>query len=153
VREVTPVELGLVGAAQLILIVRTVTVRGQTTTTRSYWVTSRPAGQLEPADILQLRRRHWGIESIFHQRLDVSLQEDRSRVRSVRGVAVLGLLSRDSLALFQADCQRRGSVRDKTYPVWSGRLQKQPRPPAHRAPAPAHTAAPGAGPAVASAPA
>jgi len=121
-------ELGLVGTGQLILIVRTVPVRGQTTTTRSYLVTSRPAGQLEPADILQLRRRHWGIESICHQRLDLSLHEDRSRVRSVRGVAVLGLLSRDSLALFQADWQRRGLVRDKTYPVWSGRLQQQPRP-------------------------
>jgi hypothetical protein len=43
-------------------------------------------------------------------------------------VAVLGVLSRISLALFQADCQRPQPVRDKTYPVWSGRLQQQPRP-------------------------
>jgi hypothetical protein len=62
------------------------------------------------------------------QRLDESLHEDKSRVRLVSGVAVLGVLSRISLALFQADCQRPQPVRDKTYPVWSGRLQQQPRP-------------------------
>jgi hypothetical protein len=91
-------------------------------------VTSRPAAELDPVGILKLRRRHWGIESICHQRLDVSLHEDKSRVRSVSGVAVLGVLSRISLALFQADCQRPQPVRDKTYPIWSGRLQQQPRP-------------------------
>jgi hypothetical protein len=128
VRDVTPAQLGLAGAAQLILIIRTVTEKGRTTTTRSYFVTSRPAERLEPVQILLLRRRQWGIESICHQRLDVSLHEDQSRVRSRNGVAVLGLLSRISLALFQADCQRPQPVRDKTYPVWSGRLQKRPRP-------------------------
>lgn len=127
-RDVTPAQLGLAGAAQLILILRTVTEKGRTTTTRSYFVTSRPAERLEPVPILLLRRRQWGIESICHQRLDVSLHEDQSRVRSRQGVAVLGLLSRISLAMFQADCQRPQPVRDKTYPVWSGRLQKRPRP-------------------------
>jgi len=67
----------------------------------------------------------WGIESVCHQRLDVSLHEDQSRVRSVSGVAVLGVLSRVSLA---EDCRRPQPVRDRTYPVWSGRLQKRPRP-------------------------
>jgi hypothetical protein len=128
VREVTPAQLGLAGAAQLILIIRTVTAKGQTTTTGSYFVTSRPAERLEPIQILHLRRRQWGIESVCHQRLDVSLHEDQSRVRSVNGVAVLGLLSRISLALFQTECRRPQPVRDKTYPVWSGRLQKRPRP-------------------------
>lgn len=129
VRDVTPAQLGLAGAAQLIVILRTVTEKnGQTTTTRSYFVTSRPAERLEPIQILHLRRRQWGIESVCHQRLDVSLHEDQSRVRSVNGVAVLGLLSRISLALFQAEARRPQPVRDKTYPVWSGRLQKQPRP-------------------------
>jgi hypothetical protein len=68
------------------------------------------------------------------QRLDESLHEDKSRVRSVSGVAVLGVLSRISLALFQADCQRPQPVRHKTYPVWSGRLQQQPRPMLDRLP-------------------
>ena len=127
-REVTPAQLGLAGAAQLIVIIRTCTEKGETTTTRSYFVTSRPAQRLSPLQILFLRRGQWGIEATFHQRLDVSLHEDKSRVRSPSGVAVLGLLSRISLALFQADCQRPQPVRDKTYPVWSFRLLRRPRP-------------------------
>lgn len=128
VREVTPAQLGLAGAAQLILIMRTITEKGRTSTTGSYFVTSRPAPRLEPIQILQLRRRQWGIESICHQRLDVSLHEDQSRVRSVNGVALLGVLSRASLAFFQAESQRPQPVRDRTYPIWSGRLQRRPRP-------------------------
>src|SRR2546422_6592487 len=107
---------------------RSLTEKGKTTTTRQYFVTSRPGERLEPLQILLLRRGQWGIEVICHQRLDVSLHEDKSRVRGVSAVAVLGLLSRISLALFQQDCQRPQPVRDKTYPVWSSRLRRQPRP-------------------------
>lgn len=116
-RDVTPAQLGRAGAAQLILLMRTVTADGATTTTRHYFVTSRAAERLEPIQILQLRRRQCGIEAICYQRLNVSLHEDRSRVRSVRRVAVWGLLSRLSLALFQADCRCRQPLRDKTVPV------------------------------------
>jgi len=128
VREVTPVQLGLAGAAQLIVIIRTCTEKGQTTTVRTYFATSRPAERLSPLQILFLRRGQWGIEATCHQRLDVSLHEDQSRVRSVSGVAVLGILSRISLALFVQNCQRPQPVRDKTYPVWSFRLIRRPRP-------------------------
>lgn len=110
------------------MIIRTATEKGRTTTTRNYFVTSRPRGQLDATQTLHLRRGQWGIEAVCHQRLDVSLHEDKSRVRSLSGVAALGLLSRISLALFTADCQRPQPVRDKTYPVWSGRLQRRPRP-------------------------
>jgi hypothetical protein len=128
VRDVTPAQLGLAGAAQLIAIIRTCTEKGKTTTTRTYFVTSRPADRLDPLQILRLRRGQWGIEATCHERLDVSLHEDQSRVRSLNGVAVLGILSRISLALFQQDCQRPQPVRDRTYPVWSRRLQRHPRP-------------------------
>ena len=128
VRDITPAQLGVAGAAQLVLIISTLTEKGKTTTTRQYFVTSRPGEQLDPVQILLLRRGQWGIEVICHQRLDVSLHEDKSRVRGVSAAAILGLLSRISLALFQQDCQRPQPVRDKTYPVWSGRLRRQPRP-------------------------
>jgi hypothetical protein len=128
VREVTPAQLGLAGAAQLIVVIRTCTQKGKTTTARTYFVTSRPAAQLSPLQILFLRRSQWGIEGTCHQRLDVSLYEDKSRVRNPSAVAVLGLLSRISLALFQRDSQRPQPVRDKTYPVWSFRLIRRPRP-------------------------
>jgi hypothetical protein len=128
VRDVTPSQLGLEGAAQLILIIITLTEKGKTTTTRQHFVTSRPADRLDPLQILQLRRLQWGIEAVCHQRLDVSLHEDQSRVRSVKGAGALGLLSRISLMLFLLDCQKPQPVRDKTYPVWSDRLKRNPRP-------------------------
>lgn len=128
VRTITPVQLGLAAAAQVALLIRTVTEKGQTTTTRQYFVTSRPVERLDPVAFLLLRRLHWGIESSCHQRLDSSLHEDKSRVRSVNGAGTLALLSRLSLALFVIDCQRPQPIRDKTFPVWSGRLIKRPRP-------------------------
>ena len=118
--------MGLAGAAQLALIIRTTIEQGKRITTRSYFLTSRSAERLDAATFLELRRTQWGIESICHQRLDVSLHEDKSRVRSLSGVAVPGLLARISLALFVKDSQRPQPVRDKTYPVWSGRLLKKP---------------------------
>jgi len=128
VRDITPAQLGLAGAAHLFLIISTLTEKGKTTTTRQYFVTSRPGELLDPVQILLLRRSQWGIETPCHQRLDVSMHEDKSRVRGASAAAILGLLSRISLALFQQDCQRPQPVRDKTYPVWSGRLRRQPRP-------------------------
>lgn len=127
VRDVTPAQLGLAGAAQLILIISTLTEKGKTSTVRQYFVTSRPSARLAPLEILHLRRSQWGIEASCHQRLDVSLHEDQSRVRSRNGVAVLGLLSRISVALFIRDCQRPQPVRDKTFPIWAARLRRRPR--------------------------
>ena len=110
------------------MLVRTVTEKGQTTTTRLHLVTNREAARLDATGVLRLRRGQWGIEATCHQRLDVSLHEDQSRVRSVSAVAVLGVLARVSVALHAQARQRPGPVRDKTYPVWSGKLLRRPAP-------------------------
>lgn len=112
----------------MLCLLRTCTQKDKTTTTRTYFVTSRPAQALDPVAALEMRRGQWGIEGTCHQILDVSAHEDKSRVRNFHGVALLGLLTRLSVALFRQDCQRPQPVRDKTYPVWSGRLQRHPRP-------------------------
>ena len=44
--------------------------------------------------LLRARRDDWGIESTFHQRLDTTLDEDRSRVRTPNAVHALGLFRR-----------------------------------------------------------
>ena len=44
--------------------------------------------------MLQARRDYWGIESTFHQRLDETLDEDRSRVRTPHAAHALGLFRR-----------------------------------------------------------
>ena len=110
------------------MLIRTVTEKGQTTTTYLHVVTSREAARLDATGVLRLRRGQWGIEATCHQRLDVSLHEDQSRVRSVSAVAVLGVLARVSVALHAQARERPGPVRDKTYPVWSGKLLRRPAP-------------------------
>ena len=43
--------------------------------------------------MLRCRRRYWGIEA-GHQRLDITLDEDRSRVRTHRALTILGMFRR-----------------------------------------------------------
>jgi len=45
-------------------------------------------------ELLHGRREYWGIEGKLHQRLDATLDEDRSRARTVRGMTVLGMFRR-----------------------------------------------------------
>lgn len=56
--------------------------------------------ELSAAQWLLANRRGWGIENGSHQRLDVSLNDDRCRVRSGNGLLVLGLFRRLAISLF-----------------------------------------------------
>ena len=47
-----------------------------------YLLTSLSAAQLDAEQMLHLDRDYWGIESGLHQRLDVTAQQDKSRVRT-----------------------------------------------------------------------
>ena len=49
---------------------------------------------------LRANRHGWGIESGTHQRLDVSLNDDRCRVRSTNGLWILGMLRRLTISLY-----------------------------------------------------
>jgi hypothetical protein len=60
---------------------------------------------LEPADLpaqkwLKLNRWAWGIESGTHQRLDVSHNDDRCRIRGSNGIWIMGMFRRLSNSLF-----------------------------------------------------
>jgi predicted transposase YbfD/YdcC len=63
-------------------------------------VTSVPLSRLDAATWLQLNRQHWGIESGLHQRLDVSHNDDRCRVRNHNAMGVLAMMRRLSNSLF-----------------------------------------------------
>ena len=56
--------------------------------------------ELPPRRWLQANRQGWGIENGNHQRLDVSLNDDRCRVRSPNGLWILGMLRRLVISLF-----------------------------------------------------
>lgn len=49
---------------------------------------------------LQANRQAWGIENGTHQRLDVSLNDDRCRVRNTNGLWILGMLRRAAISLY-----------------------------------------------------
>jgi hypothetical protein len=57
-------------------------------------LTSAPSGRWNARALLAARRTYWGIESTFHQRLDTTLDEDRSRVRTPNAAHALGLFRR-----------------------------------------------------------
>ncbi|MCU0786177.1 MAG: hypothetical protein MUF81_19435 [Verrucomicrobia bacterium] len=59
-----------------------------------YLISSLNLEQLDAAGWLQLKRGYWVIESRLHQALDVSLDEDRSRLRQPHAALVLGMMRR-----------------------------------------------------------
>jgi len=63
-------------------------------------ITDLPPDQLSASQWLQANRRGWGIENGTHQRLDVSLNDDRCRVRNTNGLLILGMLRRVVISLF-----------------------------------------------------
>jgi hypothetical protein len=71
--------------------------------------------QLQARGLLQLKRQYWVIESRLHHCLDVSLQEDLSRVRTPNAALVLGMIRRVVLSLSNAavDKARRSSPKTK----------------------------------------
>jgi predicted transposase YbfD/YdcC len=66
---------------------------GQLTQTVVYGVSSLTAPQADAARLLAITRGHWGIESGLHYRRDVTLREDRSRVRTGQAPQVLAVIN------------------------------------------------------------
>jgi hypothetical protein len=65
-----------------------------------YLLTSRPSSPLSPDSWLAQQRAYWGIETGLHQRLDVSANEDRSRVRHRNAAWILSMFRRLGVGLF-----------------------------------------------------
>lgn len=84
-------------AAQAAVLHRQVSTRQPETV---YLLSSAPPERLDAAGWLQLNRQGWGIENGLHQRLDVTAQEDRSRVRHRNAVWVLGMFRRLGISLY-----------------------------------------------------
>ena len=62
--------------------------------------------QLQAQGMLQLKRNYWVIESRLHHCLDITMQEDLSRVRTPNSALVLGMLRRVVLSLSNAAVDR-----------------------------------------------
>ena len=77
---------------QVFRLVRERRVGGGTTAEVVYGITSLSRDEADAAELLRLTRAHWGIENGLHHTRDVTLGEDRCRVRSGAAPRVLASL-------------------------------------------------------------
>ncbi len=96
-RSVAPEDIGFPLAAQAALLVRQHQGRKDETVAL---VTSLPPEELNAQQWLLANRQSWGIESGLHQRLDISLNDDRCRVRNANGLWIFGMVRRLANSLF-----------------------------------------------------
>lgn len=90
-------DIGFPFAAQVALLTRQHAGRKNETVGL---ITDLTPDQLEAKRWLENNRMAWGIENGTHQRLDISLNEDRCRVRTPNGLWILGMLRRVVISLF-----------------------------------------------------
>lgn len=82
---------------------------GKQTDEVRYYISSLPA---QAKRFAQCTRGHWGIENSLHWVLDVTFDEDRSRIRKDNGQENFALLRRMAVSLIKQDTSK-GSVRRK----------------------------------------
>jgi predicted transposase YbfD/YdcC len=70
------------GLAQIARIERHRHSKGRDSIEVAYVITSLPANQASPERLLELNRAHWAIENRLHHVRDVTMNEDRCRVRA-----------------------------------------------------------------------
>jgi predicted transposase YbfD/YdcC len=91
------------------MIESTRSIDGKTQTFVQYFALSR---RFKPAELLRIKREHWGIENRLHWQLDVVLDEDLSRTRKDNGPENLAMMRRLALNIARAD-KRKGSLAGK----------------------------------------
>ena len=79
-----------------------------------YLLSSFTLQELQAQGLLALKRGYWIVESRLHHCLDISLQEDQSRVRTPRAARVLGTVRRVVLSLANAAVNRARKNNPKT---------------------------------------
>lgn len=89
--------------AQVFLVERKITQRGETSYESVLYVTSLTAAQASPADLLAYVRAHWTIENRVHWVRDVTLGEDASRVRTGNAPRVMAAIRNLVISLLRLD--------------------------------------------------
>lgn len=103
-------HLGWPGATQVLRIERTREIKGRASVEIAYFVTSLPVDEAGPERLLALARAHWGIENKLHWRRDVSMNEDRCRVRA--GARPLASIRNLALAMMKGTRQSVPAARE-----------------------------------------
>lgn len=109
--SVAPENIGFPLAAQAARLVRQHIGRKDETVAL---VTSLAPEQFNAQQWLLANRQSWGIENGLHQRLDVSLNDDRCRVRNPNGLWVLGMFRRLANSLLMEWLSRQPKPQHKS---------------------------------------
>ena len=104
-------NIGFPMASQVALLIRQHQGRKEETVAL---VTSLAPEELDASQWLLANRQAWGIENGLHQRLDISLNDDRCRVRNAQGLWVLGMFRRLANSLFMEWRARQPNAKYKT---------------------------------------
>ena len=112
--EVTPSQVGFPGA-RLAARLETRIKRGKKWSREVvFLLSSLTLEQLQALGMLQLKRNYWVIESRLHHCLDITMQEDLSRVRTPNSALVLGMIRRVVLSLSNAAVDKARQVNPKS---------------------------------------
>ncbi len=95
--SVSPEEMGFPFASQAARLLRQTHGRKDEEVAL---ITSAPLSLLPAKLWLLLNRQGWGIESGLHQRLDISYNDDRSRVQNDNALWIMGMFRRIANSLF-----------------------------------------------------
>jgi len=118
---VTPEQVSFPGARLIAQLKRRVRRKGKKTSETVYLISSLTLEQLNALGWIKLKRGYWVIESRLHHALDVSLDEDRSRVRNANAALVLGMFRRLVVSVAQAAIQQVQTKKTR----WSVRRYQQ----------------------------
>jgi len=98
------------GLRSLICIKSTRHEKGKTTVELRYYISSLLVTAERIGEIIRL---HWGIENRLHWHLDVTFNEDKSKIRAGHGAENFSLLKRCVLNLIKADTTEKASISTK----------------------------------------
>jgi predicted transposase YbfD/YdcC len=87
------------GIAQVFMIRRRITEKGQERIETVYGITNLPRKKANAKRLLELNHKHWSVENRLHYRRDVALGEDASQVRMKGAPEVVAALNGGILAL------------------------------------------------------
>jgi hypothetical protein len=112
--EVTPSQVCFPGVYLAGRLLTRAWRKGQWTEKIVYLLSSYTLEQMQALGMLKLKRGYWVIESRLHHCLDISMQEDLSRVRDPNSARVLGTTRRVVLSLANAAVDAARKLNPKT---------------------------------------
>ena len=131
-RETAPAQVGFPGVQTIARLKRRVRRQGKKTTEVVYLISSLTLEELDAVGFLKYKRGYWVIESRLHHALDVTLGEDRSRVRQRQAAFALSLFRRVVVSFAQVwvdACRRKNPKSRVTTRKFQQRFRRRDRGP------------------------